>query len=152
MTTWKTRNASQRPSRPGNPETSTSLPVSAFDRPLARGKSCRGQLTLSQLWSHWSAEPACCYRCWMVILDHPGATRRPDAGVSFQDDHCVGPRPSHQRNPSAWPNQNVSELRGKNPPLHTICTQAGITFNPQAKNFGQLHKLFGLQPLLKRQP
>src|SRR6266404_6942920 len=33
----------------------------------------------------------------------------------------VGPRPSHQRNPSAWPNQNVSELRGKNPPVTHLC-------------------------------
>jgi len=25
--------------------------------------------------------------------------------VSFQDDHASGPRPSHQRNLSAWPNR-----------------------------------------------
>ena len=108
MTTWKTRNASQRPSRPGNPETSASLPVSAFDRPLARGKSCRGQLTLCQLWSHWSVEPACCYRCRMVSLDHPGCDEAARRKVSFQDDHASGPgqatsatrRPSRKR--TSW--------------------------------------------------
>src|SRR6266566_5910976 len=31
MSTWKTRNASQRPSRHGNQQTSGSLPVSAFE-------------------------------------------------------------------------------------------------------------------------
>src|SRR5260370_13440283 len=31
-------------------------------------------------------------------------------------------RPSHQRQPLAWLNQNVSELRGKNPPVHNLRT------------------------------
>src|SRR6266576_6058876 len=34
----------------------------------------------------------------------------------FQDEHRVAPRLRHQRNPSARPNQNLSELRGKNLP------------------------------------
>jgi hypothetical protein len=51
----------------------------------------------------------------------PLHSRRNEAArrrVSFPGRPCVGPRPSHQRNPSAWPNQNLYELRGKNPPVH----------------------------------
>jgi hypothetical protein len=51
----------------------------------------RGQLTLCQLWSHWSAEPAFRYRCRMVILDHPGCDEAARRKVSFQDDHPSGP-------------------------------------------------------------
>src|SRR6266404_4128822 len=89
MTTWKTRNASQRPSRPGNPETSASLSGSAFDRPVARGESSRGQLALSQLWPHCSAELACCYMDGdSTSSRHDEAARRK---VSFQDAPASGP-------------------------------------------------------------
>src|SRR5207253_4878051 len=61
---------------------------------------------------------ACCYRCWVVILDQY-ISRRDEAArrrVSFQDDHASGP--GQAISATTWPNQNLSELRGKNPPVH----------------------------------